>query len=284
MNNKTYVSPLRYPGGKAKLTGYIRQIIYENNLRGGVYIEPYVGGASVALGLLLSGDVDEIVINDKDKSIYAFWYSVINQSKDLCHMIRETEITVKEWERQKAVQSKKDNCSLLELGFSTFFLNRTNRSGILKGGIIGGRKQQGNYKIDARFNKEDLIQRIENIAEKKDSITLCNQDALDFLSYVKAKFKENSIIYLDPPYYVKGHGLYMNFYKDDDHRNIAEQIKSLTDLKWLMSYDNVDFINALYENYRKITFELNYSANNTGKGEEVMIFSNEIIIPNCNIV
>lgn len=274
-----FLSPLRYPGGKAKLAPYIQKVLCVNNLFDGVYVEPYAGGASVALSLLFGEYVDRVIINDKDRSIYSFWHSVTNDTDNLCRLIHDTDINVEEWYRQKEIQRNKDNEDLLKLGFSTFFLNRTNRSGILKAGLIGGFNQQGNYKIDARFKKQDLIKRILQIAEFADRIALYNDDAVVFLKQIKNSLPENSLIYLDPPYYIKGKGLYLNYYKDSDHQLIADTISEFEDFKWIMTYDNVQYIDNLYSGFRKATFELNYSASNSGKGTELMIYSKKIIIP-----
>lgn len=284
MVNSPFISPLRYPGGKAKLTRYIGQVIRENNLQGGIYVEPYAGGASVALGLLLNEDVETIIINDKDRSIYAFWYCVINHTEELCQMINDTVVNLDEWERQRQIQTRKDSAELLELGFSTFFLNRTNRSGILKGGVIGGRNQDGYYKIDARFNRVDLIERINRIACYKTRINLYNTDAVELIRSLDATSQMNTLIYFDPPYYVKGRGLYLNYYRDEDHEQIAELVYGLHNYKWLMSYDNVPFIQNLYRRSRTKVFELNYSASNSGKGQEIMVYSDNITIPECEII
>lgn len=280
----SYISPLRYPGGKSKLTGYIRQVIYSNDLQGGVYIEPFAGGASVALGLLFNGDVDSVVINDKDISIYAFWHSVLYQTEDLCHMIRDVNVNVTEWKKQKDIQYNKNDCDLLTLGFSTFFLNRTNRSGILKGGVIGGYSQNGKFKIDARFNKEDLIKRIIRISEYADKISIHNLDAVDLINNILLDYKERSLIYFDPPYYIKGKGLYLNYYQDSDHIKIAELVCNIQGYKWIISYDNVPFISDLYKKFRTSVFELNYCAGHIGKGQEIMIYSNDMIIPDAKII
>lgn len=278
-----FLSPLRYPGGKAKLAPYIQKIINSNNLYDGVYVEPYAGGASVALSLLFGEFVDRVIVNDKDRSIYAFWYSVINETDNLCRLISDTNVNVEEWQHQKDIQGNKDEEDLLTLGFSTFFLNRTNRSGILKAGVIGGLNQQGNYKIDARFKKQDLIKRILQIADYSDRIDLYNDDAVIFLKQIKDSLPEKSLLYLDPPYYVKGKGLYLNYYKDSDHQLIADTMTAIEDVKWVVTYDNVPYIGSLYKGFRKSTFELNYSASNSGKGTELMIFSNNLIIPRESI-
>lgn len=194
-------------------------------------------------------------------------------------MIKDTPLNIENWFKQKEIQSNKENSDLLELGFSTFFLNRTNRSGILKAGVIGGYDQTGNYKIDARFNKDDLIKRIQRIADYADRIHLTNEDAVSLVRRLKNELPYNTLFYLDPPYYVKGKGLYLNYYNDTDHQNIAKSISDFKEQKWIISYDNVDFIVDLYSKFRQKTFELNYSASNSGKGKEVMIFSNNLVIP-----
>ena len=278
-----FLSPLRYPGGKAKFADFVQCLIKENALLDGTYVEPYVGGGSVALSLLFNEYVRDIYINDKDISIYAFWYSVLHESEALCKLIKDTPINVETWHKLKEIQSNKENVDLLNLGFSTFFLNRTNRSGILKAGVIGGYDQTGNYKIDARFNKDDLIKRIQRIADYADRIHLSNEDAVTLVQRLNNELSHNTLFYLDPPYYVKGKGLYMNYYNDDDHRDIANVIDTIQNHKWIISYDNVQFITSLYSEYRQQCFELNYSASNSGKGEEIMIFCNNIVIPEHNL-
>ena len=278
-----YLSPLRYPGGKAKVADFVQCLIKENALLDGTYVEPYVGGGSVALSLLFNEYVRDIYINDKDISIYAFWHSVLHDSENLCKLINDTPINVETWFKLRNLQLDKENVDLLDLGFSTFFLNRTNRSGILKAGVIGGYNQTGNYKIDARFNKEELIKRIQRIADYAERIHLTNEDAVTLVQRLKDELPHNALFYLDPPYYVKGKGLYMNDYNDGDHQDIANAIDEIQDCKWIVSYDNVPFIINLYSKYRQQCFELNYSASNSGKGEEIMIFCNNIVIPKHNL-
>ena len=279
-----FVSPLRYPGGKLKVVDYIKRVFEVNDLCDGHYIEPYAGGASVALALLQSEYAHTIHINDIDRSIYAFWHSVLHETDDLCRLITDTPVNMTEWERQKEVQKRKENkdTSLLELGFSTFFLNRTNRSGILSAGVIGGKDQTGNYKIDARYNKTDLIERIENIADFAERITLTNKDAVKLIKGMKPT-NEPTLCYLDPPYYIKGRDLYLNYYNDDDHRQIARAISAYSG-KWLISYDAVDFLKDLYKDYRQCEYYLSYSAGNPSKGKEIMVYSNDLVVPDAEIV
>lgn len=274
------LSPLRYPGGKSKISNFFKQFVKDNGLLDGVYVEPYAGGASVALSLLFDEYVSKIIINDKDRSIYAFWHSVLYDTENLCRLIAETPVTMENWKKLRELQKvdKKDQASLLDLGFSTFFMNRTNRSGIIKAGVIGGYAQTGNYKMDARYRKDELMKRIRRIASYADRIELHNEDAVDFIQKITNQNIDKTILYLDPPYYKKGQGLYMNYYKDSDHRDIKSLVSRLGQMKWVVSYDNSEFIKSLYQEFRHHEFRLNYSANNNGTGTEVIFFSDNCLL------
>lgn len=276
-----HLSPLRYPGGKNRIANFIAQVCVDNRISG-LYVEPYAGGASVALFLLFSNVVRKIIINDKDRSIYAFWYSVLHHTDKLCQMIIDTEINVENWHKQKKVQSRKKCANLLELGFSTLFLNRTNRSGIISGGIIGGVEQKGEYKIDCRFNKLELISRIRQIAKRKKYISVYNLDAISLVHKIEkqsSKDLNNALIYFDPPYYKKGGSLYLNHYIKSDHKDVADAI-SILNYKWIVSYDNVPEIYELYKQFRNIEYSLKHTAHSARDGGEVLFFQDNLIIPN----
>lgn len=279
-----YYSPLRYPGGKGKVSNYFKQIYKDNLLYDGIYCEPYAGGASVALSLLLNQYASKVIINDIDRSLYSFWHSVLHDTDTLCRRVHDTRVTIREWKLQREIQLRKDKAALIDLGFSTFFLNRTNRSGILNAGVIGGKDQQGTWKIDARFNKKDLIARIERIAYYRKNIELHNCDAMKLIKSVKSKLPKNTLIYFDPPYFVKGKDLYLNYYKMHDHESIANEIERVSKQKWIVTYDNVKPIRDLYENFRQRKFDLNYSAAAPSRGQEVMIFSNNLHISKTPII
>ena len=266
-------SPLRYPGGKAKILDFMRYLVVLNfQGKKPVYVEPYAGGAGVALGLLLNKDVSEIHINDFDKAIYWFWKDIKEHSKDFIKKIRKTNITLKEWFKQREIYNKGKEG--FDLGFAAFFLNRCNHSGIISGGCIGGTDQNGEYKIDCRFNKEKLIQRIERISAIGDGINIYNEDTAKLLTKNQEDFK-NCLLYLDPPYYETGRKLYQNHYKNSDHEKISKIMKKLNGY-WVVSYDNKPFIVDLYKSYRPHYFSLTYSANTIREGKEVMFFSKKI--------
>ncbi len=275
---KTFSTPLRYPGGKGKFAHFIKEIFEENQLLDGHYAEPYAGGAGVALELLFHEYASQIHINDLDFAVYSFWQSAVNDTENLCRLVWDTPIDMEQWHRQKQVLDNMTNHSLLEIALATFFLNRTNRSGILKAGVIGGKAQSGQWKLDVRFNKVDLIKRIELIGRFRDRINVYNLDAVQFIESTIPTLPNKSLIYLDPPYYVKGAGLYRNFYTHDDHVKIGQAMAKV-EHPWIVSYDDNDEIRKIYHQYRQDSYFLSYTAQEKKKGSEVMIYGPSILIP-----
>ena len=274
-----YKTPLRYPGGKQKLAPFISEIISENNLDGGHYVEPYAGGAGIAIELLLSGKVKHIHLNDSCSGVYAFWKSVLSNSEELCRRISRASLTIAEWRRQKEIFSKQSEFDQIDVGFSVFYLNRCNRSGILSGGVIGGLKQDGEWKMDARFPRNELIGRIEAIASRKSAITLKNLDAEKFIIKYIPKLPKNTLVYCDPPYFRKADRLYLNHYDPNDHERIAQVIQRELKHRWVVSYDGAPEILKHYSRRRSFLYSLQYNAVKAYKGTEVFFFSDGIWLP-----
>lgn len=274
-----FYSPLRYPGGKGKLAPFMEILIKQTGHYGGTYIEPFAGGAGIALELLEKEIVKDIVINDLDKGIYSFWRAILSETDRFVNDIRTVELTISEWNRQRAIHINNNKYSY-ELGFATFYLNRTNISGIIKGGVIGGIKQSGKWGMDARFNREDMIKRILKIAKRKKNIHLYNKDIESFVQNYLPKFQQNAFIYFDPPYFVKGKELYLNFFDYKDHVRIEKIIKELVNCDWIITYDDVQEIADIYTNHELRRFDLKYSVAKKRTASEIIIFKNENMIPN----
>lgn len=272
----TTESPLRYPGGKSCLYELTRQIVHLNGLVHQDYAEPFAGGCGLALSLLYGGLAGEIHINDIDPGVWSFWNAVLNQTDQLVSKIEKTPVTITEWEKQKAALK---NGPGFTLGFATFFLNRTNRSGIIKkAGAIGGLKQEGNYLIDCRFNKPELIRRIRRMAKYKDRIHLTNLDALDFLANRRGAIPDSAFFCIDPPYFKKGASLYTSFYRPEDHAILGRAVRGLKN-PWIVTYDNAPEISEIYKSQRRFTFQINYSANVKRVGTELLIAPKRLKIP-----
>lgn len=274
------VSPLRYPGGKSALLHSISEIIYANRLDGGHYAEPFAGGGGLALSLLFDGIVREVHLNDIDQCIGAFWRTILDKTYEICDLVESTPVTIDEWHKQKAIYDNHDpSTEDLRLGFATLFLNRTNRSGIIKGaGVIGGLRQTGNYLLDCRFNKVDLIKRIRRIAKYRGRIHFSQKDALDFIDEVEHDLPSRALLCSDPPYYGKGAKLYTSFYKPDDHVILAKKMMQVN-CPWITTYDNCPEITSIYKDRRQFEFSVQYSAQTKRLGTELLIASKGMCIP-----
>ncbi|GAB3359115.1 DNA adenine methylase [Lysobacter tyrosinilyticus] len=273
-----FSTPLRYPGGKASLGPWLADVMRANAINGGVYVEPYAGGAGAALYLLTNGHADRIIINDADPAIHAFWWSVLNDTHRFIAKLRRCAITLPAREQHRRILASPNAYTTLEVGFAAFFLNRTNRSGILQGGVIGGKDQSGPYKIDARFNKDELSTRIERIGELRSNIELHGVDALNLVQRLKKTLPKQSLVYFDPPYYQKGAQLYRNFYETKDHEKIAKRVQKLR-TPWLVTYDDCPAIASLYEDSSGLSFSLYYSTHASREAKKELMYFGNVSLP-----
>lgn len=272
-------SPLRYPGGKSALESMVTSIICQNRLLSCSYIEPFAGGCGLALTLLFASVAREAHLNDIDPGISSLWRAILDDTDDFCDLIRETPVTIDEWHHQKATHRAEGFGNRTRFGFATLFLNRTNRSGIIKGaGVIGGLRQTGNYLLDCRFNKDDLIARVRRIAKYRSRIHFTAMDAIDFLKSVDGTLGSEAFIMVDPPYFGKGADLYTSHYKEKDHADLAKVILDVR-LPWVTTYDNCTEISALYKTRRQFSFDIQYSAQTKRLGSELLIASKGLRIP-----
>lgn len=271
-------TPLRYPGGKSQLTPLVVEIMQANDLFYGEYAEPFAGGAGIAITLLVNGYVDRVHLNDFDPAIYALWHSILTHTDDLCERIESANVTIDEWHKQRAVYFDANIVDPVKKGFSTLFLNRTNRSGIIKAGVIGGLNQEGNYKLDCRFQKAELVRKIQRIASYADQISLTRLDAVRFVRDVTPRIGKRSLINLDPPYFRQGPELYSNYYQAKDHATLARAVGSMKK-RWMVTYDDAPEIRQLYAQHPMYSSKLNYYAQVKRMGTELLVLDPRLTPP-----
>lgn len=267
------VSPLRYPGGKGSLKYFLADTIFENGLQGERLIEPFCGGGGATLPLLLNGIISELWLNDANPAIHAFWHAVLHDTDNFLRLMKDTPVTLASWNTWKEASKEPNKLSMLEYGFATFFLNRTNRSGLIVGGPIGGQSQKGQYKLDCRFNKKGLQRRIEQIADLRDQIKLSNLDAICFLDGLPEHITANSLAFLDPPYVQHGYNIYRQYsFRDEDHRRLADYMKE-KDWRWIITYDDHPLIHELYSERTSGVLEYSYYMQQAKIGKELVLSS-----------
>lgn len=271
-------TPLRYPGGKSQLIPFVIEVLRGNDMFLGEYAEPFAGGAGIAMHLLLNDYVSRIYLNDFDPSIYALWHSILHDTDAFCDRVERTDVNIEEWHRQRATYFNPSPASLLDTGFATLFLNRTNRSGIIKAGVIGGLKQEGTYKLDCRFNRQDLVRKIRRIAAYREQIELTCLDAEDFVRNIVPTTSEDTLVNLDPPYFDKGPELYTNFYRPEDHASLASEVGKMK-RPWMVTYDDTPEIRALYAQYPRYSTSLNYSVQIKRIGTELLVLDPWLTAP-----
>lgn len=266
------LSPLRYPGGKSQIYKKIQNLLVANGFNNRVYVEPFAGGFGVGIALLEHNIIEQAIINDLDVHIYHFWDAVLNQTDALIELIRATPVTLEERLRQKEIYSDAKSTPLMD-GFSTLFLNRVNYSGVLFAGPLGGNSQSSAYPIDCRFNKDNIIERIQAVANLRDMIHLYHADACEMIVELSAQYNNDDLfIYIDPPYVLKGKSLYSEYYTEVDHRGLERVIhENLQAVPWIVTYDDCDLVRGIYQNYLIREYEMFHSAHNRAQKCELVI-------------
>ncbi len=269
------------------MASFLTDIIDLNYLRGCAYFEPYAGGAGAALNLLKEGVVSELYLNDADERIYAFWRSVQLYPERFMERIASVPLTITEWHKQHEICLNPSKYSLFDIGFATFFLNRCNRSGVLIGaGPIGGYEQKGKWRMDVRFNREELSRRIFHLSRYRERIHVSCNDALNFLktSLPRGRGRDHIFIYLDPPYVNKGQRLYLNSYNADDHAFLAKYLNEQHRLQWIVSYDDNELIRRLYASFRIALLPIKYTLQQKRSAYELIIAPHYLSTPSvCRI-
>ena len=269
-------TPLRYPGGKTQVSKFVAHTIQINHILHPIYCEPFCGGAGVAIALLLSGNVERVILNDYDSAIYSFWHAVLHDTERLMRAVYDTDINLETWNEERRIYNElKDSPAYsFELAFATLFLNRTNRSGIITGGPIGGLQQNGAYLLDCRFNRENLVRKIQNIAERREQIDLYHLDAVDFIyDILMEQPYDQAFAFFDPPYYQQGKNLYKNCFDDEKHILLSQAIQDMERFYWIATYDDSPRIHEIYQNMDMQYYELRYSANQKRKERELFFHS-----------
>lgn len=259
----------------AGLLSHIRRL---NGLGGRAIAEPFAGGAGASLTLLYLEETPEVLINDADPAIHDFWWSLVNQPQAFVGMLSKTRVSMAEWRRQRDAYRDCGRVSRLSRGFSAFFLNRCNWSGIImNGGPIGGVRQTGKWKLNARFNKSELRRRCERVAEYRDRIRVSGHDGTEFIKSLDA---ESTFFFIDPPYFVKGRTLYLNALDDEYHIALSTQLRSMSDAAWVLTYDDCPEIRRLYRGWATIrAFTLRYAAAERRAGKELLITPKWVRLP-----
>jgi DNA adenine methylase len=277
-------SPLRYPGGKGSLSAFLSDLLELNGLTGCAYYEPYAGGAGAALNLLCQGAVSRVHINDADPRVFALWRALFDDNERFVEHIHTVPLNIDEWRRQQAICAAAGGGDPFALGFSAFYMNRCNRSGVLKGaGPIGGYAQAGKWRLDVRFNREELASRVRTLGALRERIVVTGLDAIEFLKRClpAGRGRAKAFVYADPPYVIKGQKLYLNAYGPEDHVQLARYLGRQNALSWLVSYDDAPLIRSLYAQHQIDLLPIRYSLQSKRAAQELLIAPHRLYLPSA---
>ncbi len=252
--SKAILSPLRYPGSKSKVLKRLKPYFVEHK----EYREPFAGSGAIFFG---KPKADINWLNDKDENVANLLMSIRDNPEQLCEMIMEHHPSVSLWKHLKQYTPQ----NYIESAFRFLFLNRTNYSGIIKANPIGGIGQNSQYKIDCRWNPEELCRRIHSCSRK---LQETNITSTDYSEIIQADGNDVLMI-IDPPYYVKGKDLYSVFMSPQEHKNLSEMLR-YSNHKFLLTIDDCEEVRKLYSwanfiNQEQWYYSISSIANNRGK-------------------
>jgi DNA adenine methylase len=263
-------SPLRYPGGKSRAVDLIAKILPDFQ----EFREPFVGGGSIFIHLKQLFPNRKFWINDLYTELYKFWQ--VSQT-DLESVVKQVETWKKEFQNGKELHKflAENIASFNDLQTaSTFFIfNRITFSGTTE---AGGFSQQA---FEKRFTDSSIwrLQQLENVLE---NVKITN---FDYQNVIEPE-GENVLIYLDPPYFSATksalYGKNGKLHKAFDHQRFAETLKNCPH-KWLITYDDCEFIRELFSFAEITSWDLMYgmrnqTATSDQRGKELFISNFEI--------
>lgn len=252
MPRSRWLSPLRYPGAQRRLVPYIRSAIHYNDVEPTLFIEPFAGGASVAIQLLGEGTVEQIGLADKDKLVSAFWKVVFSEPEWLIDRVQEVEPSLELWKALKT-QVADGQLDLYQRAFACLYLNRTSFSGILHphAGPLGGYEQDSEHDIACRFSKDNIIDRIRRLGNLRNRVAFVwNKSWRGSITLIgdmqsRGSISDDVFYYLDPPFFNKSEKLYQHSFGSSDHAQLRNQLTLLDD-NWLLSYDDCEKVWQYY--------------------------------------
>jgi DNA adenine methylase len=231
------LSPFKYPGGKTALAPRI----VDRALPFGTVIEPFVGGGAVMCRALDQGL--RVVVNDLDPGIAAFWSEVFTDPSDLIELIRAVPANVHLYTLLKhsaPADSKLGNARSVKvaMAFKALYVRRLSFHGAGRG-ILGGYDQTGPWRLDHRYNPENIIARIEQLHARRGQVLGVYNE--HWLTFMRRDFA--GLAYLDPPYVTPGP--YFANFTERHHRALAWFLHQHRNA-CLISYDDHPLIRELY--------------------------------------
>lgn len=283
---RRWISPLRYPGGKARM-GAALTTIWETQMSPmdiEIWSEPFAGGAGAGLHLLADNTISELWLTEKHPALAAFWRTAAHNGAELAASVRTTTPSMQLWRHaQEAVAAAEagDTVDDTELAFAALILNRCSRSGMVNAivGPMGGKHQSGRWTLQSRWYGEGIAERIDVVHRLGDRIRVMEGDGIEQIRELDGSvgIEDEMMLFVDPPYLVQGNRLYANGMTIDDHARLASALAGSA-CHWLLTYDGDDRVLDLYPTNRVLAYQIPNTVNRARIAEEYAVLSPALMV------
>lgn len=286
MSARRYVSPLRYPGGKARMAPYLAAMFAEqvSVMDVEVWLEPFAGGAGAGLSLLDDDAVGEIWLTEKNPALAALWRAMLTENETLATHVEQTvpDLDLWAWARSQVAAAARPGTTDADTGFAALVLNRCSRSGMVnpRVGPIGGKSQNGPWTLASRWNAPALAERIRHVGSLSGRIRFTEGDAVTAIADLADSGIEDEVIaFVDPPYLREGNRLYANGMDAADHQRLADALNA-SPVRWMLTYDDEPTVAAdLYPHRRVLAYRIANTANRARIATEHAVVSDNLVLP-----
>jgi DNA adenine methylase len=285
---RRYISPLRYPGGKARMAPFLGEMFAQQvaAMDVEIWLEPFAGGAGAGLSMLEADAVGEVWLTEKNPAIAAMWRAVLGEGEALAARVETTapDMALWGWARETVAAAGEQEVPDLDLGFAALVINRCSRSGIVTSrvGPIGGKSQDGRWTLASRWNGAALAERIRHLATLRRSIRFTEGDAICAIADLDGSGIEDEVLaFVDPPYIREGNRLYAHGMSELDHRRLAGALNA-SPARWMLTYDDEPSVaEALYPQRRVLAYRISNTANRQRIATEYAVFSGNLLLPSA---
>lgn len=267
-----------YPGGKSRIAKRLIPQISPLLQGASGYCEVFAGGFSFGLQLLEQWRPGVIHLNDLDADLYSLWYMVLHRPEELCEDVLRAPVSPELfYELQRKILGRREfeEGQIRERAIDKLVVTKISFSnlGEMAGSPVGGVGQTGKWKFDVRWKPDLIVKYLMRTHELLRDAFLTRQSFEELLPTIPA----DTVVFLDPPYYVGGPKCYKHSFSEEQHVLLAELLRDAK-FRWFMTYDDCRVVRNLYSWANVSPFRYKYSMSSTNRGGKEHNYGDELLI------
>lgn len=276
----SHISPLRYPGGKSRIWEHLAAQYTQaplGELDAEIWFEPFAGGLGAGLKMLQESIIGELWFCEANRGLGALWGELVANPTALIDTVSSLpeRMSLDVYQEALAVLAAPDSYPQLQVAVAALVVNRCSRSGMVTPttGPIGGKQQDGKYRVGDRWNLPRTISTLEKLAPLTRYMRFVGPDGISALAGLpNSGFAEEVFVFADPPYVGAGQRLYQHGLDESGHRALADALHDLDETHWVLAYDEAPLVRELYEGLHIQEYTLHHTANRSKSGAELLIY------------